>query len=346
MKHISVIIPTYNRQFEVLRAVESVIKQTIKPFEIIVVDDGSTDNTESILSPVKEHIRYIKTENNGVSSARNRGILESRGDWIGFLDSDDTWHPQKLQRQLDVISKTNSLVCFCVCTDEKGHQLDDLNLIDPSLNQGEHQYYPPEDCRFFIHRTHLLVPSLLVEKKALMRVGLFDELLKVAEDTKLIYRLVLEHGFSVINQNLVGICRERNTPGLSDTQGAENAYIRYGCYLQVQAEAYWAVFKISKTAAKTIRKNMLYFISRQAEIACALDKKNLAKRYAQDGISINSSWKCLCRNLMIIFAYSMAKKFYSKKWTGQPVPSPMQVEPTATSDSASQNVIEPPKDKH
>jgi glycosyltransferase involved in cell wall biosynthesis len=84
MKQVSVIIPTYNRQSEVLRAVESVIKQTIKPFEIIVIDDGSTDNTENVLSSVQEHIRYIKTENNGVSSARNRGKLrgwEKRGQW-------------------------------------------------------------------------------------------------------------------------------------------------------------------------------------------------------------------------------------------------------------------------
>jgi glycosyltransferase involved in cell wall biosynthesis len=314
VKKISVIIPTYNRQSEILRAVESVIQQTVKPFEIIVIDDGSTDNTKNTLYPVKEYIRYIKTENNGVSSARNRGILESKGDWVGFLDSDDTWLPQKLQYQLDVISKSKSLVCFCGSADEKGRQLDGLNIIDPSLKHGNHQDYPPGDCRFFIHQKHLMLPSLLVEKKALMKAGLFDELLKVAEDTKLIYRLTLENGFSVINKNLVSVCRERNTPGLSDTQDIKNAYIRYNCYIQVQAEAYWKVFRTSKLAAKIIRKSTLYFISRQAEVACALGKRDLAKRYAQAGISFHSNWRSNCRNFFILFAYSKAKRYYSKKW--------------------------------
>lgn len=93
--NISVIIPTYNRSTHILKALKSVQNQSLKAFEIIVVDDGSTDDTKEILKD--KNIIYIRQENQGVSSARNAGIKNAKSDWIAFLDSDDIWDQNKLQ---------------------------------------------------------------------------------------------------------------------------------------------------------------------------------------------------------------------------------------------------------
>ena len=102
---ISVIIPTFNRAHVLLRAVDSVLKQSYKNFELIVIDDGSTDHTDELLSSyVREgKIQYLKQENKGVSSARNFGVKSSKGDWLAFLDSDDEWLKGKLQKQVDLL---------------------------------------------------------------------------------------------------------------------------------------------------------------------------------------------------------------------------------------------------
>ncbi|MBM2835200.1 MAG: glycosyl transferase [Candidatus Brocadiaceae bacterium] len=94
---VSVVIPTYNRAPYVIMAIESVLAQSYQDYEIIVVDDGSTDGTRDVLEPYRDRIRYMYQDNKGVSAARNTGIQESRGEWIAFLDSDDEWLPNKLE---------------------------------------------------------------------------------------------------------------------------------------------------------------------------------------------------------------------------------------------------------
>jgi glycosyltransferase involved in cell wall biosynthesis len=98
---VSVIIPTYNRGWIVKDAIESVLAQDFTDFELIAVDDGSTDNTSEILGEFESDIRVIRQTNRGVSAARNRGIQASVGRWIAFLDSDDLWLRQKLSHQAD-----------------------------------------------------------------------------------------------------------------------------------------------------------------------------------------------------------------------------------------------------
>src|SRR3990172_13226391 len=113
---ISVIIPTYNRAAYLAEALNSVISQTYKDFELIVVDDGSTDNTEEAVRRFTVDIKYIYQKNQGVSAARNRGISESGGEFLSFLDSDDLWEKRKLEKQIDFFEKNK---CAKVCyTDE------------------------------------------------------------------------------------------------------------------------------------------------------------------------------------------------------------------------------------
>lgn len=105
--HISVIIPTFNRSSVLLRAIDSVLNQTYKNFELIVIDDGSTDDTETLLAPYIESqmIQYHKTQNKGVSASRNHGVALARGKWIAFLDSDDEWLAHKLTQQMAFLEK-------------------------------------------------------------------------------------------------------------------------------------------------------------------------------------------------------------------------------------------------
>ena len=97
---ISVIVPTYNRAQQLPRALDSILCQSCSPKEIIVVDDGSTDETSALMTSEYPEIVFIQQQNTGVSSARNVGIKRASGDWIAFLDSDDEWLPEKLEIQM------------------------------------------------------------------------------------------------------------------------------------------------------------------------------------------------------------------------------------------------------
>ena len=98
---VSVIIPTFNRGWILKDAIDSVLNQEFDDYELIIVDDGSADNTQEILNSYGEGIIILRQSNKGVSAARNRGITEATGQLIAFLDSDDLWLPQKLSRQVD-----------------------------------------------------------------------------------------------------------------------------------------------------------------------------------------------------------------------------------------------------
>ena len=112
MPEVSVIIPTYNSARYLVEAVDSVLAQSYKDFEILVIDDGSTDETTAVMSKYGPTVRYIRQKNGGVSAARNKGIEESTGRYVAFLDADDTWLPNKLERQISEL-KAHSDHRFC-----------------------------------------------------------------------------------------------------------------------------------------------------------------------------------------------------------------------------------------
>ena len=109
---VSVIIPTYNRQIVISRAIESVLAQSLSPREVIVVDDGSTDGTADVLASFGDSIRSIRQNNQGQAVARNVGVDHASGDYVAFLDSDDWWNVDKLERQLEFFLSMNADACF------------------------------------------------------------------------------------------------------------------------------------------------------------------------------------------------------------------------------------------
>jgi glycosyltransferase involved in cell wall biosynthesis len=182
-KDISVIIPTFNRRDFIADAVESVLFQGIKNLEIIVVDDGSSDDTKSILERYADRVRYIYQDNQGVSAARNRGVIESRGRLLAFLDSDDVWAPGKLRAQLgttsDDVLSFEGVEWFLDRPENPALPEEGLGVkwprcatsgyvVDPVLDVAEGRYF------------HL--GTLLCEKDTFLRIGLFDETLCMGED--------------------------------------------------------------------------------------------------------------------------------------------------------------------
>ncbi|MGD7652946.1 MAG: glycosyltransferase family 2 protein [Verrucomicrobiales bacterium] len=311
---VSVIIPTYNRAAQVREAVKSVLGQTGVVCEVIVVDDGSTDETEEALAPWMDGIVYLKKTNGGVSSARNLGIEKATGEVVAFLDSDDTWDPDKLRRQLEVMAKTGAKLCFCVSADESGEPLDDLRRMDPRLEVGGERFYEPGDCRMFRFNRHPFLQSLVVERDALARCGPFDRSLRVAEDTRLIHSLVLEFGYAVLNLALVTVCRDREGPGLSDTMDADSAAVRYACYARVQAEVYWRVVALDDGAAGVLKANLSYFVSRMAEIESARGNRDACRRYAKAGLVWGGGWKDKVRNLLLLTVYPVMARRFANIW--------------------------------
>jgi glycosyltransferase involved in cell wall biosynthesis len=193
---VSVIIPTYNRRSVLERAICSVLSQTFSDFELIVVDDGSTDSTPELLSRFDGKLYALHQENRGVSAARNLGIRHSQGDLLAFLDSDDEWLPEKLSRQTALFEGAGPL--FVCHTDEiwlrDGEQVSQKTI---HLKQGGHFFERAlERC--------LISPSSVIISRALFNVvGQFDEELTAAEDYDLWLRITAFHQVHFVPEPLV-----------------------------------------------------------------------------------------------------------------------------------------------
>jgi len=173
---VSVVIPTYNSADLVVEAVESVLAQTVPPFEVIVIDDGSTDRTRERLASYGPPVRYVHQENGGVATARNRGVKEAKGDLVAFLDADDAWHPRKLEIQLKVFQRRPELGMLGT------GRLDWPNQPFPQLTEASMK--EPFDVTLddLIIRNRFLTSSILIRREVLNRVGEFDPSLHGPED--------------------------------------------------------------------------------------------------------------------------------------------------------------------
>jgi glycosyltransferase involved in cell wall biosynthesis len=194
-KLVSVIIPTYNSAQYVAEAVGSALAQTYQPVEIIVVDDGSTDDTAALLGSFGDRIRYIFQKNQGVSIARNRGIAAAHGQLIAFLDADDMWLPKKLEIQVNQLDRDPSV----------GLLHADAFYLDGETNQRSRHSRPPTfregNCYIPLFLgNRILISSVLVRRECLDKVGPFDEKISKAsvEDYDLWLRVAryFELGYS------------------------------------------------------------------------------------------------------------------------------------------------------
>lgn len=213
---VSVVIPTFNRAACLLNAIESALIQTYRNKEIIVVDDGSTDNTKEKLKPYLGQIRYHYQENRGASAAQNRGIELAEGEWIAILASDDTWLPNKLESQIkgiDIMGREFG-VCFTnsfFVGDPRGI----ITAFQEAVFQPRTEFGVLEEPVRWILAPHpiLFFQSILVKRALMVENNGFDEKMIVAEDTDLLFRLSRKTKFCFVNHALVNVNRE---PGRAD----------------------------------------------------------------------------------------------------------------------------------
>ncbi len=208
---VSVIIPTYNRAYILLKSIESVFSQTFKDLELIVVDDGSTDKTPYLVS--KYPLIYVKKPRQGVSHARNVGLKKAKGSLICFLDSDDYFLPQKLEKQIKFLEK---------------HPKYNLVQTEEIWYKGDKRVYPKKIHRkaegwFFDKAIKLCVVSMstvMLKKEVFEEVGYFDENFWVCEDYEFWLRVSLKMPVGCIREPLVVKSGGREDQ-LSSTKGLD-----------------------------------------------------------------------------------------------------------------------------
>ena len=272
---ISVVIPTLNRINTLQRALDSVINQTYKPAEIIVVDNGSSDGTLKFLREQYPKVTILTENKIGVSSARNKGIKKSINQWIALLDSDDAWHPRKLEIQtsmLDSALKEYNLIH----TDEVWFRNNKhINQMKKHKKQGGYIF---ERC---LSLCCISPSSVLFKKNILDKVGLFDESLPVCED----YDMWLK------------ICSSEEVLFAQD-----KLTYKYGGHKDQLSKSYWGMDRFRIKSIENIIKNfdLTYNQKKQA-------KKELIKKLK---IIINGAFKR--NNLSIVNEFSTKLEYWDK----------------------------------
>ena len=197
MPEVSVIIPTYNSARYITEAVDSVLAQTFRDFEVIVIDDGSTDETELVMRQYGVPVKYIRQENTGVSGARNTGIKESSGRYVAFVDADDVWHPQKLERQMAALNGSmDHRACYCAFT------VTDPSLVPLEISRSIRTGPLLEDL--LLSGNVVGTPSTVICERSLFEeAGCFDSALSQCADWELWVRLSLRTDFFYLDEPLV-----------------------------------------------------------------------------------------------------------------------------------------------
>jgi len=272
---VSVIIPTYNRAATLERALSSVITQTYQNIEIIIIDDGSTDNTASLLSQGaidSSPFIYLKQKHKGVSPARNKGISQAKGEFIAFLDSDDEWLPKKLERQIEFMQNNPSELIV---------QSDEL-WIRNGKKVNPHKKHQKVGGKFFSEALNLCLvttSSVLCRKELFEKAGVFDEKLPACEDYDWYLRIMAQDiAIPLIPEKLL---------------------TRYGGHEDQLSVKYWGmdrfriktlvkllnldISKENKAAARKILKKKLYILSagarKRAKLVSYLKYWRLMRKY-------------------------------------------------------------------
>lgn len=239
MPTVSVIIPTYQRSHLVNQAIESVLAQSYKDYEIIVVNDGCTDNTAEVLNQFQYKIKIITQQNKGLSSARNIAIKNSQGRYIAFLDDDDTWLPNNLEKKINLLEgneKIGLIYSDMSFFNEKG-VLPDTKAKECPLHLAQVSWmlfpYPNLTPR---------PSSVIVRRESLDEIGLFDESLTACEDYDLCLRIsenwlvyYLDEPLTMYRLSDTNMSKNKERMLINSLQVQEKAILRHPNYRRLPA---------------------------------------------------------------------------------------------------------------
>jgi glycosyltransferase involved in cell wall biosynthesis len=302
---VSVVIPTYNRAAIVTHAIDSVLAQTYPHFEIIVVDDGSTDNTREVLNErYGDRVRLVHQSNMGVSAARNAGVAAARYDLVAFLDSDDYWLPRKLEVQVPLMADEAVVLSFTNWWRGKDSSGQDyFSKIGLSFESEPSVIDCPLRIMARRRGTGVHLSVVLCRKSAIRRVGGFDERMKIYEDTRILWRLSLEGKFAVTSVPLaVWVDVDTNQESRLSRPG-DYLYRREAAKrtFEVFVETYARAGDFPADVQKAIRGFITYSLANQSKYY-ALDRRyRMARRRALECLAFFPKGESLLKAITGLF---------------------------------------------
>ena len=280
----SVVIPSYNRERVIVRAINSVLGQTIQDFEIIVVDDGSKDNTENVVKSINDNrIKYVRQDNAGACVARNTGIVHSQGLYVSFLDSDDEWFPQMLEKQLEVYQSDKEIGCV----------YSNLQVVDSKgdVHSFGKQFGAKGNCYSEVLRQGYMAPTtvLSAKRECFDIVGCFDVTLPASQDDDMCFKLAKDYKVGYIDEIMADMyVGQMNRISVNKKRVADGWWMLWRKY---ESDV------ISLCGYETICKHYLQCMKRYAEIDDKEAYENVFKRFEECGgtLSIHERIKMIMR---------------------------------------------------
>ena len=282
MPTVNVIIHTYNNERFIAETVESVLNQTYKEYEIVVVDDGSVDGTRDALIPYMQKIRYHYKENGGIASAKNAGIGLSQTEFVAFLDHDDLWAPDKLQLQME---------CF-----NENSQVGLVYAKYTSFRDGKELRTKPEKgysgwiFKELLSKSFIQTSTVVVKRECLDAVGPYDESFSLGDEYDMFLRIARKFQCSFIDKSLT---RYR----VHDTNASNNDFLFDNENLGVYKKVYNNFTDLDGVEKKILRKRIARYSMKVAEGLYRQGKQEESKKYQMEANNYLPFYKRITSNL-------------------------------------------------
>lgn len=313
MLKVSVVIPTYNRAKYVVKAIDSVLAQTYTDYEVIIIDDGSTDNTCEVLKPYTDRIQYIHQDNAGVSAARNTGIRAAKGKWIAFLDSDDEWLPKKLSIQMRDVQKRPD-VCAHITNvtfnPPNGRPISLFEVRNFRIH-GADGFIIERPFQYVLNYEIAVTSSLVVRRDILFDSGLFDTGLSIGEDVDLFLRVALQGPWAGSNIELLNYYRRKeSTISLSRHPRCDQRHL-YETIVYV-LEKIRNSPKLSNEEQRLLNHKLSGWVFRLAMRQLQEGDKEKARKNFNRSLELDRSLKSLIKFVLTLFPSFGGLRLYEK----------------------------------
>jgi len=282
MPTVSVIIHTYNNEKFIAETVASVLNQTYKDYEIIVVDDGSVDGTRDVLMPYMQKIRYHYKENGGIASAKNAGIGLSQAEFVAFLDHDDLWVPDKLQLQMEHFNENPQIgLVYAKYT---------------SFRDGKELRTKPEKgysgwiFKELLAKSFIQTSTVVVKRECLDAAGPYDETFSLGDEYDMFLRIARKFQCGFVDK---GLTRYR----VHDTNASNNDFLFDNENLGVYKKVYNNFTDIDGVEKKILRKRIARYSMKVAEGLYRQGKQEESKKYQMEANNYLPFYKRITNNL-------------------------------------------------